>query len=97
MQIKRLVGLNIVDDDMYQSYRDAMMPILKSYGGNFEYDFKILEVLKSKTNDPINRVFLISFLDKDSMNLFFVDKKYLKVKQKYFEKSVTHMTQIAIY
>ncbi len=73
------------------------MSILKSYGGNFEYDFIISKALKSKTDDPINRVFLISFLDKDSMNLFFADKEYLKVKQKYFEKSVKHVTKIAIY
>ena len=92
-----LVGLNVVDDEAYQSYRDEMMPILKSYGGGFGYDFKVSEVLKSETEAPINRVFTIYFANEDSMNSFFSNDEYLKIKQRHFEKSVTDKTIIATY
>lgn len=48
MALEMLVGLNVIDDEAYQSYRDEMMPILKNYGGGFGYDFKVSEVLKSE-------------------------------------------------
>ncbi len=92
-----LVGLNVIDDEAYQLYRDEMTPILLSYDGGFGYDFKISEVLKSKTEAPINRVFTIYFSTEDSMNSFFSNEAYLKVKERHFEKSVTDTTIIATY
>ncbi len=92
-----LVGLNVVNDKKYQAYRDEMMPILKRYGGGFGYDFKIAEVLTSRTDAPINRVFAIFFSNKDSMDSFFSNDEYLKVRQRHFEKSVTDTTIIATY
>ena len=86
MAFEKLVGLNVLDDEAYESYRKAMKPILHRHGGGFGYDFKIAEVLKSPTEAPINRVFTISFPDEDSMNSFFSNDAYLKIKQKYFEK-----------
>ncbi len=97
MAIEMIVGLNVVDDKAYQSYRDEMMPILKTYGGGFGYDFKVSEVLKSTTEAPINRVFTIYFSNEDSMNSFFSNDDYLKIKQRHFEKSVTDTTIIATY
>ncbi len=97
MVFERLVGLNVVDDEAYQSYRHEMTPILKSYGGGFGYDFKVSEVLKSKTEAPINRVFTFYFSDEDSMNSFFSNDEYLKIRQRHFEKSVTDTTIIATY
>jgi len=97
MVIEMIVGLNVVDDKAYQSYRDEMMPILKTYGGGFGYDFKVSEVLKSTTEAPINRVFTIYFSNEDSMNSFFSNDDYLKIKQRHFEKSVTDTTIIATY
>lgn len=97
MAVESLVGLNVIDDAMYQSYRDKMTPILNSYGGGFGYDFKISEVLKSKTEAPINRVFTIFFPDEDSMNSFFSNDAYLKVKQRYFDAAVTDTTILATY
>ncbi len=97
MAAEMLVGLNIKDDEAYQLYRDEMTPILLSYGGGFGYDFKISEVLKSKTEAPINRVFTIYFSNEDSMNSFFANDEYLKIKEKHFEKSVTDTTIIATY
>ncbi len=92
-----LVGLNVIDDEAYQLYRDEMTPILLSYGGGFGYDFKISEILKSKTEAPINRSFTIYFSSEDSMNLFFSNDEYLKIKERLFEKSVTDTTIIATY
>ena len=97
MAFEMLVGLNVVDDEAYQSYRDEMSPILKSYGGGFGYDFKVSEVLKSKTEAPINRVFTIYFSDEDSMNIFFSNDEYLTIRQRHFEKSVTDTVIIASY
>ncbi len=97
MVFERLVGLNVVDDEAYQSYRDEMTPILESYGGGFSYDFKVSEILKSKTEAPINRVFTIYFSSEDSMNSFFSNDEYLKIRKRHFEKSVTDTTIIATY
>ena len=97
MAFEMLVGLYVVDDEAYQSYRDEMTPILKTYGGGFGYDFKVSDVLKSKTEAPINRVFTIYFSNEDAMNSFFSNERYLRVKRRLFRKSVTDTTIIATY
>jgi len=97
MAIEMLVGLHVVDEDAYQSYRDEMTTILNRYGGEFGYDFKISEVLKSLSPAPINRVFTISFPNKDKLNAFFSYDGYLKIKQRHFNQAVTDTTIIATY
>ena len=97
MAIESLVALNVVDENAYQSYRDEIMPILKSYSGGFGYDFKVAEVLQSRTEAPINRVFTIYFPNEDSMNSFFSNAEYLTIKQRHFENAVTDTTIIATY
>ena len=97
LAIETLVGLQVVDEAGYQSYRDEMTPILESYGGEFGYDFKVSEVLESKTQAPINRVFTISFPNQESRDAFFSNEEYLKIRQRHFEKSVTDTTIIATY
>ena len=97
MAVESLVALNVVDENAYQSYRDEIMPILKSYDGGFGYDFKVAKVLKSSTEAPINRVFTICFPSEDSMNSFFSDPAYLAIKQKHFVNAVTDTTIIATY
>ena len=91
------VALHVTDETQYQIYRNAMLPILESYGGGFRYDFKIAEVLKSETNNKINRVFIIHFPDKDTSSKFFHDPSYLKVKEQYFLSSVAALTNISEY
>ncbi|ACK67734.1 conserved hypothetical protein [Rippkaea orientalis PCC 8801] len=97
MSIEMLVALNISDEDLYQKYRDAMTPLLKTYGGVFHYDFKVSQVLKAEVNSPINRVFTISFTNEEAMNEFFSNEQYLAIKKQYFENSVTSTTIIATY
>jgi len=71
MSYEMLIGLEIKDDEIYNSYRKAMKPILSSYGGDFGYDFRISEVLKSQNKGEINRVFTLNFPDKNNMKHFF--------------------------
>ena len=97
MRFQRVVGLYVTDEDMYTKYREAMLPILETFGGGFSYDFKVSEVLKSEVEEKINRVFIIYFKNEESMNLFFSNEKYLEIKQKYFLPSVANATEIARY
>ena len=97
MSFERIMGLDVTNDDEYQKYRDGMGPILESFGGSFGFDFKIAEVLKSKTEDSINRVFTIDFPSKEVMDNFFSDPSYLEVKSKYFESSVKSVTTISMH
>ncbi len=92
-----LVGLDVLDDDIYADYRAAMKPILTSYGGNFGFDFVVSEVLLSQVGAPINRVFTIYFPDKVTAERFFSDGEYLQVKAQYFDSSVAHTTIISSY
>jgi uncharacterized protein (DUF1330 family) len=96
MAFERIMGIDVVDDQEYQHYRGALAPILKSFGGSFGFDFKIAEVLRSKTSDNINRVFTLSFPSRDVMENFFSDPNYLVVKEKHFINSVKSTTIIAM-
>jgi len=97
MPIERLVGINVVDENKYQKYRDNMLPILESYGGEFKYDFKVSSVLKNEQNNPINRIFILKFDSEDSLDSFFSDESYLEIRQKYFDSSVSSTTIISKY
>jgi len=92
-----LIGLNVLDDSKYEEYRENMKPILSSYEGGFGYDFKISEVLLTKTTNEINRVFTIYFPDIEKMEAFFSNPEYLKIKEQYFEGSVESTTIISTY
>lgn len=97
MSYERIMGLDVFDDTQYQKYRDAMMPILKRFGGAFGFDFKVSEVLLSPTDDNINRVFTISFPSEKHMDDFFSNPEYLSVQQKYFNDSVKSKTIISLH
>lgn len=94
---ERLVGLHVTDDKLYQEYRKAMLPILKEYGGDFGYDFKVSSVLINESGNPINRVFTIHFPDEDTSKEFFNNSRYKEAREKYFNKSVTSATIISQY
>jgi len=94
---ERIMGLNVIDDIEYQKYREAMLPILESFGGSFGYDFKIAEVLKSKTEDKINRVFTIEFPSKQKMDEFFSFPDYISVREMYLDNSINSKTVISIH
>jgi uncharacterized protein (DUF1330 family) len=97
MSFERIMGLEVIDDEVYQQYREHMIPILNTFGGSFGFDFKVSEVLKSKTEDPINRVFTIDFPSRSMMDKFFSDPSYLEVKNTYFKYSVKSVTTISMH
>jgi uncharacterized protein (DUF1330 family) len=97
MAYEILVGLNVLDDELYSQYRIAMKPILRRIGGDFGYDFKIAEVLLSVVSEKINRVFTIRFPSKLDMESFFSDEEYLKIKGRFFVQSVGDTTIISSY
>jgi len=97
MPFERVMGIYVSDDDEYQRYREGMAPILCSFGGSFGYDFKVSEVLLSKTDDKINRVFTIEFPNKELMDKFFTNPEYLNIKKRHFDNSVTSKTTISLH
>ena len=97
MAFERVMGLDVIDDEEYQRYREGMSPILESFGGSFGYDFKIAEVMKSKAGESINRVFTIEFPSKEVMEEFFADPGYLRIREKHFNSSVRSSTVISMH
>jgi uncharacterized protein (DUF1330 family) len=97
MMFEKVMGLYVIDDEEYKKYREGMEPILNSVGGSFGFDFKIATVLRSKTDDKINRVFTIAFPSKKIMDAFFSNPEYLSVKSEHFDRSVKSKTEIAMY
>jgi uncharacterized protein (DUF1330 family) len=97
MSFERCVGLEIGNEPLYQQYREAMTPILAKHGGTFRYDFKVSEVLKSETPAPINRVFFLSFKDKEAHDAFFADPDNKQVRDKFFKPSVLNSTILGGY
>lgn len=97
MTIEIVMGLHVSDDQRYQEYRKGMEPLLNAVGGSFGFDFKIATVLRSKTDDKINRVFTIEFPSKKIMDEFFTNSEYLSIKHKHFDSSVKSRTEIAMY
>jgi len=97
MPYEMLVGLHVTNEKMYQDYREKMTPILIDSGGGFGYDFRIAEVLESRTDNEINRVFTIYFPDKSAMQRFFSAETYRAIKAQFFESSVASTIVIAEY
>ncbi|MFT6987947.1 MAG: hypothetical protein ACJAT7_003813 [Psychromonas sp.] len=97
MSFERIMGLDVINEEEYQKYRENMIPILHSFGGSFGFDFKISEVLKSKTDDVINRVFTLDFPSKKIMEEFFSNPAYLAVKENFFIHSVKSVTIISMH
>jgi len=97
MAFERVMGIYVSDNEEYQRYRDGMMPILHSFGGSFGFDFKVSEVLLSKTDDAINRVFTIEFPSKRIMDEFFSNPEYVAIQKRHFVNSVTSKTIISMH
>jgi uncharacterized protein (DUF1330 family) len=96
MAYERIMGLYVNDDEVYQKYRETMEPILNKMGGSFGFDFKISEVLRSKTHKHINRVFTIAFPSEKMMEDFFAREDYQNIKEQYLDKAVSDKVVIAM-
>lgn len=94
---ENVVGLQVTDEEGYRRYREAMTPLLEACGGGFRYDFRVAEVLRSETEAPINRVFLIHFPSVAAKEAFFADPRYLEARAAHFVPSVGAVTILAEY
>lgn len=83
-----LVGLHVIDDPSYDQYRAGMTPILEALGGYFRFDFRVSEMLKGDADDPFNRVFIISFPNKETQDRFFADSDYKEIRDQYYAPAV---------
>lgn len=97
MAFERIMGIDVTDEAEYQRYREGMLPILHQFGGDFGFDFRVSEVLKSKTDAKINRVFTIEFPSREVMENFFADPAYLVVQKRHFANSVASKTIISLH
>ena len=89
------VGLEVTDGALYARYRAGMTPILSSYGGCFEHDFVVSEVLVSSGSARINRVFALSFPDGATHARFYADPRYQRVRAELFEPAVASRETLA--
>ena len=92
-----VVGLHVVEDDVYAQYRAAIAPLLGTHGGGFRYDFVVAETLKSASAHPINRVFAIYFESRARKEAFFAHPEYVAIKQRFFLRSVSGTTIFGEY
>lgn len=92
--IQTLVALDVLDEDEYQKYRDAMSPILHEHGGRFVVDVKLAGVLKLPQQGPVNRLFTIEFPSLERMDAFFSNPDYLAVRKRHFESSVGNVARL---
>lgn len=97
MAFEMMVGLFVKDQTTYAQYRAEMTPLLEAAGGRFRYDFEVSRKLKGDVDHEINRVFVISFPDRETKERFFGDARYLKIRGRLFESSVQHTVRIAEY
>ena len=97
MSYEMLIGLQVTDQTSYQAYREGMIPILKTYGGGFRYDFTVEKVLKTESTHPINRLFAIYFKDSSAKDAFFANEDYKRVRATYFEPAVAGVRVISEY
>jgi len=92
-----LFGLHVTDDAMYRRYREEMLPFLRKHGGAFGYDFVVTRTLASETDLAINRVFTMSFPERERAAALFSDPGYLAVRRAWFEPSVAAVTRISAF
>jgi uncharacterized protein (DUF1330 family) len=81
-----LVALRVGDDAEYDRYRAAMKPLLHARGGRFTHDYRIADVLEGEPGT--NRVFVISFPDRETHDAFFADPDYLAARATHFDAAV---------
>ena len=95
MPFLRVVGLSVVDQEKYAQYRAEMTPLLEAAGGGFRYDFTVGRNLKSDAGHEINRLFVIQFPDRATLERFFTNPQYLEIRGRLFNPSVKGTTILA--
>ncbi len=94
---ERIMGIHVINEPECQRYRERMEPILTAVGGAFGYDFTVKKVLRSKTDNTINRVFTLEFPAKSVMDDFFLREDYQAVQKTHFNKAIKSKTVISMH
>ena len=94
-KVDRCVGVQVSDEEGYQRYRDAMMPLLLECGGLFLLDVRVSEVLKAPQDGRFNRLFIIRFPDAETASGFFTTEAYVAIRDALFSPSVSSVTMIS--
>ena len=68
------------DASDYDEYIKLVMPIVKRYGGEYLVRTNVVENLSTKWNP--DRVIIIKFPDRESLNKCFTSKEYIEIKNK---------------
>lgn len=89
------VGLELRDEAGYARYRAAMMPLLERFGGRFDWDFRVSEVLRGPEGARVDRVFALSFPHRGARERFFADPAYLEVRERHFAPAVGSVATLA--
>ncbi|MEO1272112.1 MAG: DUF1330 domain-containing protein [Myxococcota bacterium] len=97
MAFENLVAMNVIDEERYPMYREAMRPLLESYGGGFRFDFGVQTTHTGPKEHPVTRVFGIYFRDREACQQFFADPRYAEVRKTHFEGAVDGFTVLAEY
>ena len=97
MPFEITMGLFVADQEKYARYRVEIAPLLKAAGASFRYDFEVARTLRSESGLEVNRVFVLQFPDRAGKDRFFADPRYLEIRSRLFEKSVTGAVTIAQY
>jgi uncharacterized protein (DUF1330 family) len=89
------MGMDVRDAAKYAAYREAMTPILHSFGGSFVLDVWVNEVLCSPTLQQFNRLFVIRFPSPARMEAFFSDPRYREIRARWFDPAVGKYEELA--
>jgi uncharacterized protein (DUF1330 family) len=92
--IEILMGLNVVDRELYAQYRARMTPLLEAHGGSFGIDLWVAELLRSPGTKPYNRLFTIVFPSQEQRQAFFSNPEYQAVRQALLEPSISARTEL---
>jgi uncharacterized protein (DUF1330 family) len=93
--IETVMALDVVDADLYATYRAAMTPLLEAHGGKFGLDIWVAEVLRAPPEQkPFNRLFTIVFPTQERWDAFFSNPEYLAIRKSFFEPSVASSTNL---
>ncbi len=89
--------MDVRDAALYAAYREAMTPILHSFGGAFSLDIWVQEVLRAPKLAHFNRLFTISFPSEVQLDAFFADERYVAIRERLFVPAVGDYEQVARY
>lgn len=92
-----LVGVFVVDEELYAKYRAEMTPLLEAHGGRFIVDVRVETVLLAPPQAQFNRLFTIHFPNATQLQAFFSNPDYQVVRKRWFEPSVSSVAQLGNY